>query len=394
MSPKSRRRTTHGTSERDRRTGRHPHCTGRCRRRGYTCGACSCSWCWSGCWWPFCTSQLWDAMLNNLGLNVLICFVLLAGVLYCLPAGAAALSRDPLGQRLSHRRSGPRHLAPPGPAVADGHHAARPHRLAVAVGHLHALDHGFDRRAARRGARHRPLSGRPAGVPRPARHLLGPARHHPVGRQDHQRPRHPGRRQRRRVRRAEERPGRAAARHGHGLLVLAAGPRRLAGAGLPGAAGQPRPRPLLQSAGGMAVRHHRAGARRGPRPATSPATSSTRPSHDMHRAIADLSERLGSVPRRGRRRRRTGRKPSRSSPRASTSSSGRCAPSRRWCASGSTSRRPSSRRWPPCSRTSPPTSRARGKPWPTAARAERPPTASSGRATSTCSRRCCWSSPS
>jgi len=26
--------------------------------------------------------QLWDAMLNNLGLNVLICFVLLAGVLY------------------------------------------------------------------------------------------------------------------------------------------------------------------------------------------------------------------------------------------------------------------------------------------------------------------------
>src|SRR4026209_1873150 len=26
--------------------------------------------------------QLWDAMLNNLGLNVLICFVLLAGMLY------------------------------------------------------------------------------------------------------------------------------------------------------------------------------------------------------------------------------------------------------------------------------------------------------------------------
>ena len=206
--------------------------------------------------------QLWDAMLNNPGLNILICFVLLARHPLCLPAGAAALSRDPLGQRLPHRRPGPRHLAPPGPAGADGDHAARPHRLAVAVGHLHALDHGLDRLAARRGARHRPLSGRPAGVPRPARHLLGPARHHPVGRQGHQLARHQGRRQRRRVRRSEERPGRAAARHGHGVLVLAAGPRRLAGAGLPRAAGQPRAQPLLQSARGMAVRHHRADAGR------------------------------------------------------------------------------------------------------------------------------------
>ena len=88
----------------------------------------------------------------------------------------------------------------------------------------------------------------------------------------------PGRRQRHRVRRAEERPRRAAARHGHGLLVLAAGPRRLAGAGLPGAAGEPRARPLLQSAGGMAVGHHRAGAGRLAQPPITPATSSTRPS--------------------------------------------------------------------------------------------------------------------
>ena len=62
----------------------------------------------------------------------------------------------------------------------------------------------------------------------------------------------------------------------------------------------------------------------------------------------------------GRRRRRRRRRPSRSSPRASTSSCARCAPSRRSCANGSTSRPRSSRRWPPCSRTSPPTSRARG----------------------------------
>ena len=39
---------------------------------------------------------------------------------------------------------------------------------------------------------------------------------------------------------------------------------------------------------------------------------------------------------------------SRSSPRASTSSCARCAPSRRSCANGSTSRPPSSPRWPPC----------------------------------------------
>ena len=180
----------------------------------------------------------------------------------CLSAGPAALSRDPLGQRLSHRRPRPGHLAPPDPALAHGNDAARPHGLAVAVGHVHALDHGLDRLQARRGARHRPLSGGPAGVPRPARNLLGPARHHPVGGQGHQHARHQGCRQRRRIRRSEERPGGPAARHGHGLLVVAAGPWRIAGARLPGAAGQPRPRPLLQPARGMAVRHHRAGAGR------------------------------------------------------------------------------------------------------------------------------------
>src|SRR4029453_18016504 len=46
-----------------------------------------------------------------------------------VPAGVAALPGNPLGQRLSHRRSGPRHLAPARPAVADGDHAARPNRI-------------------------------------------------------------------------------------------------------------------------------------------------------------------------------------------------------------------------------------------------------------------------
>src|SRR6476660_1337328 len=50
-----------------------------------------------------------------------------------LPASPAALSRDPVGQRLSHRRSRPRHLPPSCPALSHGDDAARPHRLAVAV---------------------------------------------------------------------------------------------------------------------------------------------------------------------------------------------------------------------------------------------------------------------
>ncbi len=273
--------------------------------------------------------------------------------------GAAALSRDPLGQRLPHRRPGARHLASPGAAGADGDHAARPHRLAVAVGDLHALDHGFDRLAPGRGARHRTLSRRPARLPRPARHLLGPARHHLLGRPDHQLHRHPGLRQRHRVRRTEERACRAAARHGHGLLVLAAGPRRLAGAGLPRAAGEPRARPLLQSARGMAVRHHRAGARRlADQRLRQPPALRRHPRHASRRARSQRARRrhaAGGDGRRRRPRRRCG-----ISPRASISSCARCAPSRRWCANGSTSRPPSSRRWPPCSRNSPPTCRGEG----------------------------------
>ena len=43
--------------ERDRRTGCRPHCTGPCRRRACTCGACSCSWSSSACWCRFCTAS-------------------------------------------------------------------------------------------------------------------------------------------------------------------------------------------------------------------------------------------------------------------------------------------------------------------------------------------------
>ena len=83
--------------------------------------------------------------------------------------------------------------------------------------------------------------------------------------------------------------------------------------------------------------------------------------HDMHRAVLDLTERVGTIPR-GERRRAAGRGGgARISPRASTSSCARCAPSRRSCASGSTSRPLSNPRSPECSRTSPPTCDARAR---------------------------------
>ena len=74
--------------------------------------------------------------------------------------------------------------------------------------------------------------------------------------------RHRRHRQRHAVLGFEGRPCRAAQGHGHGVLVLAVRPRRLADPGLPRAAGEPRAQPLLQRARGMAVGHHRADARR------------------------------------------------------------------------------------------------------------------------------------
>ena len=85
------------------------------------------------------------------------------------------------------------------------------------------------------------LHDRPAGVPRPARHLLGPDRDRRLGRQGHPGPE--GRRRRRRdVRRAQGGPRRAARRHGHFVLVVAVRPRRLAGARLPRPADRARRR--------------------------------------------------------------------------------------------------------------------------------------------------------
>ena len=354
MSPESRRRTT-PWQERDRRIGSRPHCTGQCRRRASTCGACSCSWSWSACWWASCTSSCGTRCSTISCLNALICFVLVAGMLFAFQQVLrlypeirwvnAFRIADP-GLAISHR---PILLAPMATMLRD-----RTGSLSLSATSMRSIMDSIGSRLDEARDTGRYLVGLLVflGLLGTFWGLLDTIQS--VGKAisalDS-----PGCRQRQRVRRAEERPRRAAARHGHRLLVLAAGPRRLAGAGLPGAAGEPRARPLLQRAGGMAVGHHRAGAGR---------LAQLRfrlhrlyeAINDMHRAIADLGQRLGprhpasQVP--GRRRER---RPSRSSPRASTSWCARCAPSRRWCASGSTSRPPSSPRSPPCSRTSPPT---------------------------------------
>ena len=127
--------------------------------------------------------QLIDAFLNNPGLNGLIVGVLALGILYAFRQVMrlypeirwvnAFRIADP-GLAISHQ---PVLLAPMATMLRD-----RTGALSLSTT-SHALDHGFDRLAPRRSARHRPLPGRPAGVPRPARHLLGPARDHPVGRQ-------------------------------------------------------------------------------------------------------------------------------------------------------------------------------------------------------------------
>src|SRR5271169_82125 len=60
------------------------------------------------------------------------------------------------------------------PACADGGDAQCRRGRAGLVDHHHARDPGFDRHETRRGPRAQPLSGWPLGLPRAARHVLGP----------------------------------------------------------------------------------------------------------------------------------------------------------------------------------------------------------------------------
>ena len=129
-------------------------------------------------------TQIDTAFRANPGLNGLIIGVLVDRRAVHLPPGPAALSRNPLGQ-FPHRRPGdPRRQAAKS-ARADGDHALRGRRRARPVDDDHPRDPRFGGHAPRRGARTQPLPRRAAGVPRPARHLLGPARDRPFDQRRH-----------------------------------------------------------------------------------------------------------------------------------------------------------------------------------------------------------------
>ena len=139
--------------------------------------------------------QIEVAFMANPGLNALIIGVLVIGIVLCAAPGDAALSGDRLGQQFPPRRSRPRGRAAAGAAGADGGDPRQPRRPHGDVGAIDARHSRLDRHPPRRGARHLALHDRPAGVPRPARHLLGPDRDGQLGRR-----RHPGAESRRRRR--------------------------------------------------------------------------------------------------------------------------------------------------------------------------------------------------
>ena len=100
-----------------------------------------------------------------------------------VPPGDPALPRNPLGQFADR---GPDRRRPyPGPARADGGDAQRRGGRAGPLDHHHPRNPRLHRHPARRGARTQPLSGRPFGVSRPARHVLGPPADSALNRRRH-----------------------------------------------------------------------------------------------------------------------------------------------------------------------------------------------------------------
>ena len=277
--------------------------------------------------------QAHAAFVSNPGLNGLILGVLAIGILLVFShvlslrpevrwfnsfraAGSAEkVGRDPV-------------LLAPMRALIGKHHADRD------LDHRAALDPRFDRHPARRIARHLALSHRPARLPRPARHLLGPARHDRLDQHRHPVARCRGRDGKRRADGAEGRPVRAAVGHGHGLLDLAVRPFRFADPGLSRPAGGAGAEPLLHRAGELAHLGHRRLLRNvagRPRPmAAMPWTSGRSPSRSSSfRRKAATAARL---------------RPWRASPKASRVSSRTCAASSRCCATGSRRNRTRPRR--------------------------------------------------
>src|SRR3546814_10478034 len=98
--------------------------------------------------------------------------------------------------------------------------------------HVDALAAGYHPGPHRGIARDLTLRRRPADLPRPARHLLGPAGNGQLGGRDDWRPLGRHWRCRYPVREPERRPAGPTVRHGHGLQLLPVRPRRLTGARL------------------------------------------------------------------------------------------------------------------------------------------------------------------
>ena len=133
--------------------------------------------------------QIITAFFANPGLNALIGAVLLIGIILSF---RQVIRLYPEVAWVNNFRIADPGLAVeqhPDPAGADGGDPRRrAHRADDDLAADHAASAGFDRHPARRGPRHLPLHDRPAGVPRPARHLLGPDRDRRLGRQGDRRP--------------------------------------------------------------------------------------------------------------------------------------------------------------------------------------------------------------
>ena len=184
------------------------------------------------------TQQLRTSFLANPGLNGLILGVLFIGIVY---AFRQVLRLYPEIRWVNSFRisdpgitvdTTPTLLAPMATMLRD-----RTGHLSLATGAMRSLLE-LGRLPPRRAARDHALSRRPARVPRPARHLLGPASDRDLGRHHHQRARHQRQRKRDAVRSVEGRPRRAAQRHGHRLLLLDVRPWRLADLGFPRSSGR------------------------------------------------------------------------------------------------------------------------------------------------------------
>ena len=127
--------------------------------------------------------QIEVAFMANPGLNSVIIFVLLIGIVLAFRQVIRLYPEIAWVNNFRLADPGPRGRPAAGAAGADGGDPRRPRigRMAMSAQLMRGISR-FDRHPPRRGARHLPLHDRPSGVPRPARHLLGPDRDRRLGR--------------------------------------------------------------------------------------------------------------------------------------------------------------------------------------------------------------------